>query len=70
MTQKKYWIGTPPTTCQLCEGPIGNKFYDAATRRGWAYMCASCFPLYNGHLGLGSAQRYEREGERFVKTGG
>lgn len=65
------WAGTPPEKCDICETPIKAAFVDGATTSGpWAYMCPTCHRIYGRGLGMGRGQKYEKRGERFVKTAG
>jgi hypothetical protein len=70
-----HWLSTPPKVCEVCEWPITNKFYDAATnslRGPWACMCQTCFTRGPGlnKLGLGIGQRYELKAGQWICTGG
>lgn len=71
---EKYWMGTPPETCDTCEAAIDLEFIDGATKMGpWAHMCPTCFILGPGlnKLGLGIGQRYQKQDDgRFKKIGG
>jgi hypothetical protein len=72
MTQKKYWIGQPPSTDDFGL-PITDTFYDGKTRIGpWAFMSPISWPKYGiGKTGLGLAQKYQRQSDgRWLKTEG
>jgi hypothetical protein len=65
------WIGKVPGFCEICDGPINDKFYDAATTMGpWALMCPTCFHhgMGIGKTGIGRGQEYTRDGDSWVKT--
>lgn len=70
---KKKWMGRPPGECQLCHLPLGDKFVDGRLSfpsGPWAIMCVDCFKERGAGLGTGVGQKYEREGDEFVKTAG
>ena len=62
MTPWKIWHGTPPTVCDLCNGPLGDLFFDASTRPtgSWAVLCGDCFRTHGVGLGHGVGQAYRR----------
>lgn len=64
------WAGPPPTTCDVCGVPITVTFIDgrATVNGAWGFMCPSCHLLDGCGLGPGKGQRYERKGNRWVKT--
>jgi hypothetical protein len=69
-TDRKYWLGQVPKSCEICGKPIKKVFYDARTRRGpWALMCEKCFTTGpgTGKLGIGLGQEYAQDGEHWVK---
>jgi len=67
--QPKKWMGSTPTTCDLCKRPFGTAFVDGRTAWGpWAMMCDSCHRDNGGQLGLGRGQRYNLG--TLVKVGG
>jgi hypothetical protein len=71
----RFWMGPPPSACDMCDTPIKDKFYDAVTTMGpWANMCPSCFTLGpgRGKLGTGFGQEYTKIAGscEFKKTGG
>jgi|ETN01SMinimDraft_4_1059930.scaffolds.fasta_scaffold106952_2 hypothetical protein len=69
----KYWYGTVPEKCDICEGKINALFYDAATDRGpWGILCNLCWISYGRGLGTGLGQRYEFNAatKKWEKTGG
>ncbi len=52
---------TKPQTCNICDEPIQNVFYDGQTIRGpWADMCEIDFWAYGVGLGTGLGQKYVR----------
>ena len=73
--QKVEWLSAPPQECDLCKGPITDKFYDMKTLLGpWGCLCesrANDRTKSVATLGTGYGQRYERnKAGRFMKTGG
>ena len=75
MTKQVYWFSAIPKTCDTCDTPITDIFYDAVTvhRGKWAHMCPSCFHLGPGFgvLGPGKGQEYKKQPDgRFLKTAG
>lgn len=64
----------PPDSCDTCDTPIKDKFYDAKTVMGpWANMCPSCFNLGPGigKLSTGFGQEYTKQADgKFHKTKG
>ncbi len=64
------WAG--PRVCDFCRQTIHGILYDARTKSGpWATMCQGDFDIYGvGKLGTGQGQRYEQQGDKFVKVGG
>jgi hypothetical protein len=69
-SKSRYWLGDPPTRCELCREPIRMTFTDGATRRGgWALMCPCCFGLYGLGLGTGRGQQYTQQPNgKWLKT--
>ena len=64
---------TKPQTCNICEEPIEDVFYDGKTINGpWADMCETDFWLYGTGLGTGQGQKYIRvdDSDTFVKVDG
>ena len=74
----RYWFGSKPTTCDVCQQPIGQEvgdcFVDGATKRGpWALMCLTCWTsgIGLGKLGGGMGQKYMLvEGGKWLKVEG
>jgi len=67
----KYWYSEPPDRCDIGGEPITDVFIDGGTIQGpWANMCPKCHLTYGIGIGLGRGQRYEKEGDRWVKTEG
>lgn len=58
--QRKYWGGSEPTHCQLCEKPLKEVFVDCATTVGWRMACDACHRKHGHGLGVGKGQRYQR----------
>jgi hypothetical protein len=71
-TKKRYWISPAPKTCDICSGPIKERFTDGKTQFGpWANMCPNCFGRYGFGLGTGQGQQYTRQADnRWLKTAG
>ena len=70
MTAKTMWIGTTPSTCDICKGKIDKGFVDGKTIYGpWANMCLVCHKEKGCGLGMGKGQRYQQQAEGWVKTG-
>lgn len=64
--ERKRWMGTPPTTCNVCAMPITTEFYDMKTVAGpWAILCPGC--ALNGpgvgKLGTGYGQHYRQDAD-------
>lgn len=64
------WLGNPPTHCDLCRARIQRTFVDGRTGDGrWGIMCPSCRVAYGpAKLGIGLGQKYERQGDSYVRT--
>ena len=61
----------PPKVCDTCKTPFGAVLYDAKLAIGpWANVCEVCFGLYNCKIGLGHGQKYELQGDKYVKVEG
>jgi len=59
-----HWLSAPPKECDICATPIKDKFYDGRTQHGsWANMCHVCWQHENGRLGIGLAQRYQKQSD-------
>lgn len=59
---KKYWLGTPPSTCNACGGRMGSVFTDGRLPgMGWGMFCHPCYPSHGGKHGLGLGQQYRRQ---------
>ena len=69
---RRYWMGSKPEKCDLCQGSLKSEFVDGATRRGpWAIMCPRCHKMFGFGLGSGLGQQYTLgDGDRWWKTGG
>lgn len=68
----KEWLGTPPSSCDICRKPIIDSFIDGRTVHGpWANMCPTCFKREGVGLGTGHGQHYGMTPTGgFVKIGG
>lgn len=68
-----YWVGNPPEKCDWCSNPITTVFFDARTKAGpWACLCPQCQhgEIGTGKVGPGVGQKYEKKGDKFIKTMG
>ena len=55
------WVGSTPRECDLCEGDLGELFFDAKTRKGpWGMLCERCYTEHGIGLGVGLGQAYYR----------
>lgn len=64
------WLGDPPKQCDICRRPIMRTFVDGRTSDGrWGIMCPTC-RVDEGRmqLGTGLGQKYERQGDSYVRT--
>lgn len=59
-----------PHTCDICDEPFESVMYDAATRRGWGYLCPDCFAVHGLGIGTGVGQRYKLTDGQWIKTAG
>ena len=63
------WQGTKPIACDICHSPIEKEFIDGATVFGpWANMCTECHKESGKGLGVGRGQKYEKQGDDYVKV--
>jgi hypothetical protein len=69
---KKTWIGAPPEKCDITGEPINGTFIDGCTvfNGSWAIMCPKCHEKYGTGLGEGKGQKYEKQGNDYVKVEG
>ena len=76
MSEAKYWVGTPPAKCQICELPLTkrfHRFHDARVKafNCWANICDGCHEVYGFGHGTGIGQQYEVQPDgRWLKTKG
>lgn len=71
MSDVKRWIGSVPANCDICHEPISKTFIDGRTVYGpWAYMCSVCHSQVGVGLGTGKGQKYEQDGESWIKVAG
>lgn len=64
------WLGNPPKHCDICRATIQRTFVDGRTSDGrWGIMCPTC-RIAEGRerLGIGLGQKYERQGQDYVRT--
>ena len=67
----KLWMGTRPSSCDICRGYITKTFVDGKTKMGpWAILCLGCHKSKGCGLGTGKGQRYELVNAEFVKVEG
>lgn len=70
----KYWMGSIPTKCDLCNEPITDRFYDVRLplQGGmWANVDSACFVGSHAKLGIGRGQRYDKQPDgKFLCTAG
>lgn len=65
------WMGADPVKCDMCEAPLESVFIDGMITTGpCGMLCASCHADWGCGLGAGRGQRYERRGDKWIKTGG
>ncbi len=65
------WGSPSPDVCQLCGVTIGEVFIDASLHGlGWALVCPGCHHQHGKGLGTGRGQKYEKQGEEWVKVEG
>jgi hypothetical protein len=72
MARQKFWMGIPPTHCQLCQYEFRTHFIDAKTIHGpWGFLCEECHENYGHGFGLGKGQRYHKQEDgRWLKVTG
>lgn len=64
------WAGSDKLHCDICRQPIQRTFVDGVASSGsWAIMCPTC-RISEGRirLGTGLGQKYERQGDNYVRT--
>jgi len=68
----RYWMGTPPAVCDLCQQPITTSFIDGATKQGpWANLHLGCHRQIGVGVGPGVGQLYRKQDDgRLLKTEG
>lgn len=66
------WIGSDPSTCQICNRPVVSCFVDGKTYSGpWATMCLDCHFVHGVGIGLGKGQIFTLQADgSWLKTGG
>lgn len=75
MSERKVWLGSAPTNCDICHIAITTVFVDGKTHMGpWANMCPGCHRAHGCGLGLGKGQKYKKQvfqiDGTWVKTAG
>ncbi len=54
------WSGDTPESCDICEGPMSDRFVDGKTSSGpWALMCVLCHARHGVGLGAGKGHKYD-----------
>lgn len=69
----RYWTGTTPRSCDLCQQPLTTSFIDGATKpQGrWGCLCLKCHRIHGYGLGTGKGQMYRKQAdERWLKVEG
>lgn len=67
----KTWMGIPPSKCDICGSAITDTFIDGKTIHGpWGNMCPECHKRFGCGLGTGRGQKYEKQGDYWVKVAG
>ncbi len=67
----KLWMGTRPSSCDICSGSITKVFIDGRTKMGpWGILCPRCHKSHGCGLGTGKGQKYELKEAEVVKTEG
>jgi len=66
------WVGSVPDKCEVSGEPIDKVFIDGQTvfNGSWAIMCPKCHEKFGKGLGTGKGQKYEKQGEDYVKVEG
>jgi hypothetical protein len=69
---RRFWRGSEPTSCELCNNRLRVSFYDAKTPGGpWGMICSLCFTIHDMRTGTGWGQKYERQRDgSWLKTEG
>lgn len=68
-----FWLGIPPSNCDISGERIDNEFIDGRTQNGpWAIMTPTTWNKYGvGRLGTGFGQRYVKQSSgKFLKVEG
>lgn len=63
------WLGSNPTTCDLCQVRFDKVFIDGRIRfyNSWAMLCPDCHSEHGVGLGMGRGQLYVREESNWFK---
>lgn len=66
------WIGKSPKACDHCLGNITEAFVDGRVPSvgQWGNFHPACADTLGVTLGTGRGQKYEKRGDKFVKTAG
>lgn len=72
VTKPHYWMGPPPTNCDVSKKPIVDVFIDGATTLGaWGFLLPEVHARVGRGLGTGRGQKYEKQADgRWLKTEG
>jgi hypothetical protein len=55
----KFWEGSAPIRCDMCNAKLRYIFIDGQTTMGsWGILCAKCFEDVGVGLGVGKGQLY------------
>lgn len=61
-TEEKYWEGSEPKGCELCEDDFHGIFIDGRTQWNcWGMLCVVCHNNCGIGLGLGKGQKYVKQ---------
>lgn len=61
--------GPTPTTCEICDSPMGDQFVDGKTLSGpWALMCQACHLKDGVGLGMGKGQKYDAKSGAYLEA--
>lgn len=69
----KYWMGSTPTNCDLCQRPFGDTMIDGAVKPqgSWGLLDLGCHRMHGVGLGTGRGQMYRRQADgRWLKVEG
>ena len=65
------WLGSKPTTCDICHKPFTDTMLDARTTSGrWGLLCPDCHKDYGVGIGIGRGQEYRLRSGEWIKVAG